>query len=125
MAAKAPTAPQLHWHGPCSLTRQGGGRLKGDLSVNDSSNPLTWITTYVIILLLVLFGSDARSAPLGTDELVVGRDAGVGSEQQEFPADRHHLDAAHHLPLDMRGSVMALRIARAEKTAAVAHPLLP
>ena len=32
--------------------------------MNDSSNPLTWITTYVILLLLILFGSDARSAPL-------------------------------------------------------------
>ena len=32
------------------------------MRLNDSSNPLTWITTYVIVLLLVLFGSDAHSA---------------------------------------------------------------
>ena len=54
--------------------------------MNDSSNPLTWITTYVILLLLILFGSDARSAPLG-HELVVSLDAAIGGEQQEFPAD--------------------------------------
>jgi len=35
--------------------------------LNDSSNPLTWITTYVLILLLILFGADARSAPLLDD----------------------------------------------------------
>jgi hypothetical protein len=35
--------------------------------LNDSSNPLTWITTYVIVLLLVLFGADARSAPIASE----------------------------------------------------------
>lgn len=42
--------------------------------MNDSSNPLTWITTYFILFLLILFGSDARSAPL-RHELPVRLDA--------------------------------------------------
>ena len=81
----------------------------------------------VILLLLVLFGSDARSEPdERLDKLVVGLYTAIEREQQKLAANRYHLAAGpHHLPFDVPGAVVAVSLARAEQAARVAHPLFP